>query len=451
MNRNHFIGLILGFAVCMAISSCGTAPAAEIPPTSPASPTGIPPITSPAPATEEPAATLPFEETPLASPLPSATLFAEEPQPSAAPQLAAGTNLSLDSIHMVTDTTGWAISGPYILTTVDGGNTWKEASPPESLPANSLAQAYGAFPDEQTAWVVYGFDQSGATDAAYAMFQIAPTASVWSTHDGGRTWTPSPALDHQAIGDWTWAEFSTLDASTGWMMVRGVYLGAGTHYNAQFFRTIDGGLTWQPIAGGDIGVDYTGLTFSDENNGWLTWQSTGAYAAAPPDYAVTGDGGDNWEQGEPTPPTDAPDLFTQYDYCEPYQPKLISAESIKMIVSCYDYYTPPHEYVGYLYSSADGGRSWTPLPLPKKVVGNNSTMIYFDEMNFLLLGREMYSSDDGGATWNFIKTVNWDGQFSFVDNQTGWAIATNENHEKALVHTVNGGKSWSQIEPVIAP
>ncbi len=45
---------------------------------------------------------------------------------------------------------------------------------------------------------------------------------------------------------------------------------------------------------------------------------------------------------------------------------------------------------------------------------------------------------DGGATWSFVHAVTWDGQFSFVDDQHGWAVARNEQ-EIALVRTENGG------------
>ena len=50
------------------------------------------------------------------------------------------------------------------------------------------------------------------------------------------------------------------------------------------------------------------------------------------------------------------------------------------------------------------------------------------------LGRDIYRTVDGGATWSFVHAVTWDGQFSFVDDQHGWAVARNEQ-EIALVRT----------------
>jgi photosystem II stability/assembly factor-like uncharacterized protein len=60
----------------------------------------------------------------------------------------------------------------------------------------------------------------------------------------------------------------------------------------------------------------------------------------------------------------------------------------------------------------------------------------------------MYRSADGGRTWSHVKVVNWDGQFSFVDPQNGWAVAR-ENNDVALVKTSDGGGTWVQIMPTI--
>jgi hypothetical protein len=367
------------------------------------------------------------------------------PQPAAKPHFKEGEKLTLDFIHMVSLEEGWALQGPYVLVTQDGGVTWREVTPPELFPEGILAQAYASFADESTAWVVYGFDPLGSSDPAYAFFQIAPEASVWVTYNAGRTWIPSPPLRHEVYGDTTWAEFAVVDDITVWMMVRGMYVGAGTHYTAELFRSVDG-VNWQPIPDSDVGVDYTGMVFADRDNGWLTWQTIGAYAAAPPEYAVTSDSGFNWEVRELPAPDDSPDLFEKYEYCEPYQPNLLSASEVKLLVACFDYYDPPRDFISYLYSSDDGGDHWQMFALPKKVNGAKTSLIFFDNRIGLLLGRNMFETKDGGETWDFIKTVNWDGQFSFVDELNGWAIARNEG-EIALVHTEDGGRTWSQLEP----
>jgi hypothetical protein len=287
---------------------------------------------------------------------------------------------------MISRSQGWGLSGPYVLTTADGGQTWREGTPPESLTGTTKNQAYGAFLNAQTAWIIFAEDS-----------QISPNASVWSTTDGGRTWTPTAPLSHQVVGQNVWAEFDVLDAQNIWMMVRGVYAGAGTHYNHELFRSADGGLTWTSLDG-EISDDYTGMVFTDTKFGLRTLQTTGAYAPGPPAYDVTSDGGATWDGRQLPPPPEAPDLFNQYPYCETYQPVLLSAQSIRMLVGCFDYYDPPKKFTSYFYSSQDGGTTWQTVHLPDKVQAAQDRLIYFDKDHALLLGHITYQTASDGQT-----------------------------------------------------
>jgi len=60
----------------------------------------------------------------------------------------------------------------------------------------------------------------------------------------------------------------------------------------------------------------------------------------------------------------------------------------------------------------------------------------------------MYLSTSDGRTWSFVRTVNWDGQFSFNDPQYGWAVARS-NGEVALVQTIDGAANWTVIKPTV--
>jgi hypothetical protein len=418
---------------CTETSLPETPPTAEPRTATPTLPREEPsPLPSPPEVTPEP------EQTPE-------TTYQPEKQPAAPPHFSEGDVPPLDSVHMINTTDGWAIGGAYVFTTRDGGMTWKEVTPPQQVEEGSLAQVYGAFPDEETAWVIYGLDLANIGDPFY--LQIPPEAVVWSTFNGGESWIASPPLMHEAYGDATWAELAAVDDATGWMMVRGVYVGAGIHYAAQLFQTVDG-IAWIPIPNGDVGVDYTGMVFADEENGWLTWQTTGAYAAAPPEVARTTDGGYTWEVMELPPPDDAPDLFADYEYCEPYSPNLLSASSIRLLVACYGFSGPSNDTLRFIYRSDDAGDSWTIYPVPEMPNSTASTLIFTDEENSLLLGRDLLQSSDGGETWDLVKTVYWDGQFSFVDERNGWAIARNQE-EIALVQTEDGGRTWSRLDPVV--
>jgi len=338
---------------------------------------------------------------------------------------------------MKSRTEGWGLSGPYVLGTADGGQTWREATPPQTFPAGTKVQVYGAFLDAQTAWIVFAEDD-----------QIPPEVSVWHTTDGGRNWTAAAPLSHEVNGEKVWAEFAVLDAQNVWMLVRGVWVGAGTHFGHELFHTADGGVTWTSLDG-QISDDYTGMAFADTEFGLRTLQTTGAYAPAPPGYDVTADGGVTWDERELPPPPEAPDLFYQYPYCETYQPVVLSVRSIRMLVGCFDYYTPPRQSTSYFYSSQDGGATWKTVHLPDGVQAAQAQLMYYGTNNALLLGRDMYLTASDGQTWSFVKTVNWDGQFSFSDPQYGWAVAR-ANGEIALVRTTDWAATWTVLKPTVA-
>ena len=416
-NRIHFPAL---FLLLLAILACG--------PLTLSTPTASP-TTAPIPTS------LPARQPPLLV-IPTSTPTHVASQPVAAAHFQTGNPVQLDSITMKSRSEGWGLSGPYVLTTADGGQTWREVTPPVSFASGVNIQAYGAFLNAQTAWIIFAEED-----------HISPEAFIWHTKDGGRNWTPGMPLLHQVIGDSVWAEFAVLDAQNAWVLVRGVYVGAGTHFNHELFRTSDGGRTWISLDG-QTSDDYTGIAFADPKFGLRTLQTTGAYAPGPPAYDVTTDGGATWEGHELPPPPDAPNLFNQYDYCETYQPVLISVKSIRMLAGCFDYYDPPKQFTSYFYSSQDGGVTWQTVRLPAKVRAAQSQLIYFGLNNALLLGRDIYQSASDGQTWAFVKTVNWDGQFSFNDPQYGWAIARS-NGEIALVQTINWAATWTVLKPTV--
>jgi photosystem II stability/assembly factor-like uncharacterized protein len=356
------------------------------------------------------------------------------PQPAAPPGYRQGQEVDLSLIEMVGLMDGWGLSGPSVLRTRDGGQTWREVTPPDPLVSSGASLAFGAFLDQDYAWVVFGENN-----------RIPSETVIWNTTDGGATWSASATILQESIGEQQWAEFFAADANHAWVAFRGVYLGAGTHYTAQFFRTTNGGATWDPLEA-DVGVDYTGFVFAGPENGWLTWQTTGAYAAGPPELAMTQDGGLTWEVDALPPPDDARTLFDDYEYSEPYQPNLLSARVARVLVSSFQYDFHPEAFTSYLYATENGGEDWETHELPPAVLATESTLIFFDAENGLLLGREIYRTDDAGETWQHVKTVSWDGQFSFVDPLHGWAVARS-GEALALVKTSNGGSTWVELDP----
>lgn len=356
-------------------------------------------------------------------------------QPAAAPRFQDGQEIKITNIKMVTATDGWAVSGPFILRTRDGGQSWREVTPADPS-LSSRTEAYGAFLDRENAWIVFG-----------SRGQIPTSTVIWRTSDGGNTWSPSGEILQGAIGDQMWAELYAVDSANVWVAFRGFYAGAGPHYSAHFFRTTDGGKSWEHLEA-DVGVDYTGMAFADRDVGWLTWQTTGPYAAAPPEYAVTADGGLTWDVRTLPPPDAEPALFEDYEYSEVYRPNLLSAASVRVLVASWWHLESGQldRFTGYLYATENGGQDWDAHRLPGDVLASDYELFFLDPTNAVVLGRQMYQTNDGGETWVHIKTVSWDGQFSFVSPTYGWAVARSGD-DIALLRTFDGGRTWAALQP----
>jgi hypothetical protein len=108
----------------------------------------------------------------------------------------------------------------------------------------------------------------------------------------------------------------------------------------------------------------------------------------------------------------------------------------------------------FLLSTQDLGNSWQTYPLPEtdyptEYLGSRQFLAFLNPLQGWLLGRDIFWTEDGGSSWTRVKRVNWDGQFSFIDSDRGWAVVRADG-EIALVRTNDGGRTWEQLEPAIA-
>lgn len=115
-----------------------------------------------------------------------------------------------------------------------------------------------------------------------------------------------------------------------------------------------------------------------------------------------------------------------------------------MVVRCIVGFAPDLRTASFLYTTLDGGETWTSNPFP------GDSLAFIDADLGWGLGRDVYMTEDGGQTWVHVKAVSWDGQFSFIDDQLGWAVAR-LGDETALVKTVDGGLTWAQLTPQVVP
>jgi photosystem II stability/assembly factor-like uncharacterized protein len=172
-------------------------------------------------------------------------------------------------IVMINPRVGWAICQGDLLKTMDGGSSWQSV------------QA-GTFLDRYTAITAFsGVDASRACLAAKDAPDPYPQNVVLCTADGGASWRQPTGFDERfAIYSLFW-----LDSRTGWAAGGDAkefqgYLGQGV-----FFKTEDGGQTWQKVETAPLANTFRSLHFKSPKDGWL---------ASDYDVFTTSDGGRTW-------------------------------------------------------------------------------------------------------------------------------------------------------------
>ena len=357
------------------------------------------------------------------------------------PALASSKPVIISYIQMVDQSKGWGIghqniSSDHILFTKDGGLTWSDSTPPEP-DADTRKKAWAYFASDRLGWVIYQLQVGSLpTDDPY----------VWFTRDGGDTWNISRPLSTDGLESFFVPEgFAFVSASHGWLLV---HVDAGmSHDYSYLYSTENGGISWErivdPYGVGLQSLHNTGIAFADTLYGWVSKDNLGVMAGA--FFESTTDGGLTWEDiFLPAPPE--LDWFEELSLCQTSAPTFTSIQTASLIVKCRLYGDEATSFsnwnLTYIYTSLDRGTTWHRAQLPAPV----DSLLFLDTQTGWAFGREYYQTTDGGLSWVPVKRVSWDGQFSFVDELHGWAVATNED-ATALVYTTDGGQTWQIIEP----
>jgi photosystem II stability/assembly factor-like uncharacterized protein len=325
-------------------------------------------------------------------------------------------------------------AGGRLLASADGGAAWQVA--------------YDAGPENTISAV--GATASGAGGVYVAVFGSRGVELLGSV-DGGRTWTALAGPWDQLYGIWQIA------VSPG-----AVYVSTGNR-DLGLLRSADGGATWQAVLGGTPGVSlgvnalqadprlpHT-LWVGAEDALWITrddgatWRrrppAPGALAAVDPEahvlYAVGSDfsssaklwrsldGGATWRQALSTPGTDTPPARVAWRPGDPAR--------MTMVVG------------GRAYLSADGGRSWSWLPV--SVEGSDRRLSDLDvdpgDPNRLVgvAGYTAVLSVDGGRTWSSAYVSDYVEILVRADRRTLLAGGC------GIQRSSDRGKTWRSVLP----
>ncbi len=357
----------------------------------------------------------------------------------ASPSSSSKSTTALRSIHMIDETTGWAMTQNAVLRTSDGGLHWKDLTPAHH-PLISEIDAH--FLTASDAWV----SMSPAT---------SPTTLVFHTGDGGQTWQKSTVPTDRS----SHVQINAVDAQHGWLMNHMVGGGAQAEL-VEIFRTSDGGKTWEMVtrvypASTDgpppgrlpYGGSKSGLSFINASTGWVsgsvpvnnhTW------------FFVTHDGGSTWHQQALPPLPQGTSAFLSL-----LSPTFFTANDGILPV----YLSADDKASGFgLYVTHDGGTTWNNIATTQPP--SSIAVVDFIDTNhgWATSGPShgsgkaaispLFITNDGGQHWvqlpasQIFREVN---SLDFVSGTVGWAIG-HDDTGPLLLKTVDGGSTWTKID-----
>lgn len=279
-----------------------------------------------------------------------------------------------NEVYFISPSTGWITSqGATVLRTTNGGTTWQSST----LPGASISANRDICFISASVGIISGSD------------------SVWKTTNGGATWTAIGPPGQRPGSAVAWFR----DASNG---VVGV--GDCLDSNVTFYRTADGGGTWDSVL----------YTLSPGN-------AVGGIAYMNGSYVVSGEGGKLWKSTD-----DGANWSYSTTGSNGWQEDIIAANGSLYIASAN----------GTACGTAGGG-----VVLRSSNMGSTWSTSTF--ATIIMWGVSMYSATDGwacgdngkafrtadgGATWIELSCgmTSFDAvdDICFVDSVNGWAVGT---------------------------
>ena len=382
---------------------------------------------------------------------------AHSPAAPAAPAAAAAAAVHtskpiwLQSLQMTSASAGWALYNPaspanpsvnppvLIARTTNGARMWTDVTPAAARPLLATPNAGEVLDavDGQHAYLA-------VTGSAQESVSAGSTTLVFSTDDGGRTWTKSARLRTTGLA----SLLSFADDQHGWLVVdEGAAMGRDA---VQMYRTADGGRHWSLTGGIPVFCDKSGVTLATAKTGWLTSECIAGLGG---ELLVSHDGGATWAP-QPLPVSAG---ICDGGGCTLTGPQLAGGEAFLTVAA-----------VGgkpALLVSRDLGQAWTALSLPARA-GMYPRIKFFGGSAGVLvaagaqgaLGNVFYTTADGGRTWRPVRQgthfTQLGAAIDFVSPRTGFAWitggdATSGSAPKMYV-TGNSGRTWTAFAPRLA-
>jgi photosystem II stability/assembly factor-like uncharacterized protein len=362
------------------------------------------------------------------------------PGPAAGPTFdpAAAERASVDAAGTMRNGGIWVSAGAYILTSTDGGVTWRAMARPVKewwgrIPVNAN---YPYVLDPEHVWIA-GMAQSYSADPP--MWQLVLTR----TADGGRTWRDTVVWIPQ---DCTLRNLFFEDASHGFL----VCLADAAQ---TVLRTIDGGASWEVVSRLD-GLGRA-LTASDASTLWSARDRLDPEDLSVPrrsiELRVSRDAGATWST------VDLPGLASITDKHGAWTPNAgvvggpTFVDATHGALAIADQNDPTTLWI---YATEDAGRTWTRTTVPADGAGPYSQRVSLGHVWAVAAGPTvggLITSVDSGATWTDVAGLGApEARYYWIDfadrNRAAALIDYNPDDDYPkigpLMLSSDGGRTW---------
>ena len=210
------------------------------------------------------------------------------------------------------------------------------------------------------------------------------------------------------------------------------------------YKTEDGGGSWHPVG---TPLFIGPIVFASQTRGWEVSQGAGRLLRG--ELFLTTTGGSTWRQIALPAAGDYAGISASYAL-----PTFFNADDGVLLAT----FAQPRNGASPLviYTTANGGRSWTAHPLPKAArISGHMNQPQFSVLSssawFIADGQTLFGTSSAGVHWTIIKPrPAWPrtGVFSllFTSESTGFELrSTTPQEAPALWRSINGGHSWTNI------
>ena len=290
-----------------------------------------------------------------------------------------------------------------------------------------------SIPDKNTAWAVC-YDGKGG------LLSGRPVLDFTRTTDGGNTWIAGKVGNDRSL---RFSNISAIDGQEAWVAMNKIGIfspitGSGFAGGGGVFHTLDGGITWEHTAPGELFENNSiprFVHFKDKNHGIAMGDPNGGYF----EVYTTNNKGKKWKR-VPQEALPAP-LANEVGWISGYA---VVGNTIWFGTS-----------EGRMFKSTDFGKTWTVHtvdPLPGTYV--NEIAFLDDGLHGVahLRGRNrtfVFSTSDGGLTWtNYFQPANWKNSRVTAVPGTNAFVSTSINNPffRGSAVSYDAGQTWTEIE-----